>query len=211
MIALIDDLFIHFLLFRSHCFKYRLNELQSVIQIKMKFSNTILTLACLVFTSVTAETDVNSLPNNIERNTRERIIGGSVVKPDAYPWFAYLNGGGCGGSLVTPEFILTAAHCYNDNIQEKVTIGKYCRWKYNCKVPFERIGVKRRGVFIHPGYREAPLSMDFMLLQLKRRSTTTPVEMDFGSIVKNYEPGRDDLWTVGTYCMKIGMISMVYS
>jgi Trypsin len=39
----------------------------------------------------------------------EAVVGGQVVRPSAYPWFATLSG--CGGSLVAPDRVVTAAHC----------------------------------------------------------------------------------------------------
>lgn len=176
---------------------------------KMKFSKTFLQLVYLVGTSVTAETDVTSFlnSNDTERNTRGRIIGGTPVDPGEYPWFALLNGGGCGGSLVSPEYILTAAHCLNDSIHGKVTIGKYCRNKKNCEASFEKIPVRERGVYIHPDYKANPISMDFMLLRLKKRSTLTPVEMDLSAISDNYKPGRDNLWTIGMGHVEPGYVA----
>lgn len=35
-----------------------------------------------------------------------RIVGGSDVPVDSYPWFVKFNG--CGGVLISPEFVLTA-------------------------------------------------------------------------------------------------------
>ena len=37
------------------------------------------------------------------------IVGGTRAKPSAYPWFAELPF--CGGALIAPDRIATAAHC----------------------------------------------------------------------------------------------------
>ena len=64
-----------------------------------------------------------------------RIIGGNKTPIGAYPWFArptvYYdsdNWAGCGGSLVSPSFVLTAAHCIDSNFLENggYLIGSLC-------------------------------------------------------------------------------------
>ena len=40
-----------------------------------------------------------------------RIIGGSEANAGDYPWFARAKSIGCGGSLISSLFVLTAAHC----------------------------------------------------------------------------------------------------
>jgi len=45
-----------------------------------------------------------------EPRARAAVVGGTVAPPGAFPWFVALNVG-CGGSLVAPDTVLTAAHC----------------------------------------------------------------------------------------------------
>ncbi|GGK34042.1 trypsin [Pilimelia terevasa] len=45
--------------------------------------------------------------------TETRVVGGRPAAEGAYPWTAYL--GGCGGSLVSPDIIMSAAHCFGSN------------------------------------------------------------------------------------------------
>jgi V8-like Glu-specific endopeptidase len=58
--------------------------------------------------------------DDFARNKQTRIVNGEdVVDPTRYPWFVQLrtapdaNGvqRACGGSLIAPDIVLTAAHC----------------------------------------------------------------------------------------------------
>ena len=45
--------------------------------------------------------------------TFSRIIGGKEAKPNSWPWQCYLEAGGafCGASVISNNYVLTAAHC----------------------------------------------------------------------------------------------------
>lgn len=56
--------------------------------------------------------------------THNRVVGGVPAKKGAFPWMAllgYTDDSGqvdfkCGGSLITTQHILTAAHCIRTNL-----------------------------------------------------------------------------------------------
>lgn len=60
-------------------------------------------------------------------NGRSRIVGGQEADINEYPWMVTVlskSSGGtelCGGSIISPNYILTAAHCVTDS-SKKVTI-----------------------------------------------------------------------------------------
>lgn len=96
------------------------------------------------------------------------IIGGTEARD--WPWMVSLsdrknnyNGHFCGGSLISPDWVITAAHCLEgerpDNFHVVVNV-------HNLKVDAgQKIAVKR--IFIHPNYSKKSDDFDIGLVQLK--------------------------------------------
>ncbi|XP_058975875.1 transmembrane protease serine 3-like [Musca domestica] len=98
-----------------------------------------------------------------------RIVGGTQVRQNKYPWTAQLVKGRhyprlfCGGSLINDRYVLTAAHCVHGN-RDEITI-RLLQLDRLSRDP----GITRKVVrtIVHPQYNPNTIVNDVALLKLE--------------------------------------------
>ncbi|XP_065332837.1 trypsin-1-like [Cloeon dipterum] len=103
-----------------------------------------------------------------------RVVGGVEAVPHSLPWMAILVSQKrnyapfCGGSIISDKYILSAAHCHDQNMTVedlKVILGEHDRCLQD----------KVTGIFSvdkvlkHPSFRHTDFFADIMLLRLSMR------------------------------------------
>ncbi|XP_039716583.1 anionic trypsin-like [Pteropus medius] len=92
----------------------------------------------------------------------DKIVGGYTCKEGSVPYQVSLNSGYhfCGGSLISNQWVVSAAHCYKSRIQ--VRLGEYNIEEEEGNEQF----INSAKVIRHPSYSSQTLDNDIMLIKL---------------------------------------------
>lgn len=121
---------------------------------------------------------------NFKKNRSQKIVGGQPATEHIAPWMVSLQWGTrvkihfCGGTIITPDWVLTAGHCLQTQktMRLEVVAGLH-DLKKNESLTEQRRFIWR--VFIHPNFKGGVGANDIGLIQVKSpfRYTSTVGEL----------------------------------
>jgi V8-like Glu-specific endopeptidase len=121
-----------------------------------------------------------------DRTLSKRVVGGETASPGRFPYFSFLSikaSSGryqCGGTLIYPDVVMSAAHCYQDFIEGGDKILGIRVW-VNLTTTEYRTGYEYgRNVIealVHPNYDSDRTRQDIVLFKLNETVPQVPTPL----------------------------------
>jgi len=162
----------------------------------------------VIATDVHVEQEMDDLTHLV----KPRVVGGTSVARGAYPYFVRVDKNGlvasCGGSLVAPDVVLSAAHCQTPTVDKlQVLINGYhdTRGLTNADQRTRTIV----DMAIHPFYKSDTYYNDLMLLKLNE--TVNPKEIPFVELNRYSDLPLDTDNVTGKSLLRSGTVSFSFT
>lgn len=114
-------------------------------------------------------------PRRNKHSRQKRVVGGKSAKPNSWPWqVEILNATSmqhwCGGSIIHPQYIITAGHCVDNfsPVNKQIRLGEHNNKRLE---GYEEI-MQAAETFVHPGYvrgsDDSPGDYDIGIIRLNK-------------------------------------------
>jgi len=107
--------------------------------------------------------------------TSDRIVGGTEAAPNSLPWQVALfidDQYFCGGSLISPDWVLTAAHCADNATFFNIMLGAHDVRLPAAEEP-TRVEYRSEVYTVHPNWGSTLIRNDLALIKLPESVTFT--------------------------------------